>query len=229
MNFGRLVPFIVSRVKQLAIDRHSVAFKTNWTKMDLTLDCNVRGMTELDKTKFAKEVTVPSVAVPNEYVGVSMKVFKKYLLKLVKVKPVEDLDGKRRRVLLDPLLFDSFDKLDESEKSMLTKFDVQAENFTNTKIVLNYDNYKMEDVLKAILPEGKEGCTSFSRIGHILHLNLKDHLLPYKHLIGQVLMDKLVGVSTVVNKSHAIDSTYRNFKMEVLAGEADFVAEVFAA
>lgn len=229
MNIVRLVPFLVSRVKQLVINRHIVAFKSNWTKMDLTLDCNVRGMTELDKTKFSKEVTVPSVQVPNEYVGVSMKIFKKYLLKLAKIKPVEDLDGKRRRVLLDPLLFVSFDKLDENEKSMLNKLDVQAENFTCTKIMLTYDNFKMEDVLKAILPEGKEGCTSFSRIGHILHLNLKDHLLPYKHLIGQVLMDKLVGVSTVVNKSHAIDSTYRNFQMEVLAGEADFVAEVFAA
>lgn len=194
--------------------------------MDLTLDCCVRGMTELDKTKFAKEVTIPSVEVPNEYVGIAMKIFKKYLLKLTKLKAVEDLDGEKRRVLLDPLLFESFEKLNEDEKSKLTELNVREENFSSTKITLNYDNFKMEDILKAILPEGKEGCTSFSRIGHILHLNLKDHLLPYKSLIGQVLMDKLVGVSTVVNKSHVIDSTYRNFQMEVIAGESDFIAEV---
>ncbi len=74
--------------------------------------------------------------------------------------------------------------------------------------------------------EGAEGCTSYSRVGHIVHLNLRDHLLPHKTLIGAVLLDKLHRVRTVVNKSSTIDSTYRNFAMEVLAGDADFVATV---
>lgn len=39
-------------------------------------------------------------------------------------------------------------------------------------------------------------------------------------------MDKNPGVTSVVNKTNMIDSAYRNFKMEVLAGEENMVAKV---
>lgn len=45
---------------------------------------------------------------------------------------------------------------------------------------------------------------------------------------GQVIMDKNPGVTCVVNKTNTIDSTYRNFQMEVLAGESNMVAKVRA-
>jgi hypothetical protein len=57
-------------------------------------------------------------------------------------------------------------------------------------------------------------------------MNLKDDYLPYKHLIGQVIMDKNPHLRTVVNKMDSIDTTFRFFKMELLAGEDDMVAEV---
>lgn len=44
--------------------------------------------------------------------------------------------------------------------------------------------------------------------------------------VGQVIMDKNPGVTCVVNKTNMIDSMYRNFKMEVLAGEENMVAKV---
>lgn len=43
---------------------------------------------------------------------------------------------------------------------------------------------------------------------------------PYKEVIGQILL-QLPNVRTVVNKVNAIDNTYRNFAMEVLAGAGD--------
>lgn len=62
-------------------------------------------------------------------------------------------------------------------------------------------------------------------VGHIAHMNLRDEYLPFKSLIGQVILDKNSSIRTVVNKLDTIDTVYRNFQMEVLAGENDLVAE----
>lgn len=217
---------LASRLRKFVFSYQSLS-STKWTKMDLSLN-DVKGMTNLDRTKFVKDVCVPSVEVPNKNVGKSMQVFKKYLLKMEKLKPVVELEGteEKRKVLLDPLLFETMEKLTEEQQQKLSELDIDKASFSTTKLHLEYQNFRMDDVLKAVLPEGKEGCTSYSRIGHIIHLNLKEHLMPYKNLIGEVFLDKLIGVKTVVNKSASIDSTYRNFQMEVLAGEEDFIAEV---
>ncbi|XP_032830091.2 tRNA (guanine(37)-N(1))-methyltransferase isoform X1 [Petromyzon marinus] len=91
---------------------------------------------------------------------------------------------------------------------------------------LAYDNFRAEEVLRAVLPEGREVPAAFSRLGHIAHVNLRQHQLPYRHLIGQVIIDKNPGVTTVVNKVDIIDSTFRNFHMEVLAGDGNLVTQV---
>jgi len=41
--------------------------------------------------------------------------------------------------------------------------------------------------------------------------------------VGQVILDKVAVVKTVVHKTQVIDNTFRNFEMEVIAGEADFI------
>ncbi|EEB90127.1 hypothetical protein MPER_11710 [Moniliophthora perniciosa FA553] len=56
-------------------------------------------------------------------------------------------------------------------------------------------------------------------------MNLNDEYLPYKHVIGEVFLDKNKGVKTVVNKLDNIDTQFRFFGMEVLAGEHNFVVE----
>lgn len=60
------------------------------------------------------------------------------------------------------------------------------------------------------------------QIGHIAHFNLKDQHLPYKKIIGQVILDKFRTIKTVVNKTQNIDNTFRFFQMELLAGENNF-------
>lgn len=60
-------------------------------------------------------------------------------------------------------------------------------------------------------------------------MNLKDEYLPFKGLIGQVILDKNPNLKTVVNKTDSIDTTFRFFKMEVLAGEDNMIAEVVSA
>lgn len=56
------------------------------------------------------------------------------------------------------------------------------------------------------------------------HVNLREEWLPYKAMIGQVILDKIPSIRTVVNKLSEIHAEYRYFDMEVIAGEADFVA-----
>jgi hypothetical protein len=51
-----------------------------------------------------------------------------------------------------------------------------------------------------LLPAGSEVPSSFESVGHIAHLNIRDELLPWKRVIGQVIMDKNPHITTVVNK-----------------------------
>lgn len=62
----------------------------------------------------------------------------------------------------------------------------------------------------------------------LAHLNLREQYLPYKNLIGQVLLDKNPNVRTVINKIEDVGSTnpYRTFPYEVLAGPDDMDVSV---
>ncbi|KAG0363520.1 tRNA(m(1)G37)methyltransferase [Gamsiella multidivaricata] len=110
-------------------------------------------------------------------------------------------------------------------KSFVKKKDIAL---TKTELTVGYDHWTADEVLRAILPEDiiDEAPSSFTTVGHIAHMNLKDEYLPYKHLIGQVIMDKNPNLRTIVNKTDTIDTTFRFFKMELLAGEDDMIAEV---
>lgn len=56
-------------------------------------------------------------------------------------------------------------------------------------------------------------------------MNLNKEYLPYKYIIGQVVLDKNKRLKTVVNKLDTIDTKFRFFKMELIAGEPDYVVE----
>ncbi|KAM9355650.1 tRNA (guanine(37)-N(1))-methyltransferase isoform 2-T2 [Pholidichthys leucotaenia] len=189
----------------------------------------VRGMTCLDREAFKQTITVPALWVP---VGVLSKVMKS-LRKTTIQRPgmprvVQDKEGESsglRLVLLDPHKVSSPGSFSEGEAEALRSFGVSDE-LHHHELQLTYDNLKSEEVLEAVLPPGQDVTSAFSRVGHIAHMNLRDHQLPFKNLIGQVIMDKNPGVTCVVNKTNIIDCTYRNFKMEVLAGEENMLAKV---
>ncbi|KAK9466917.1 Met-10+ like-protein-domain-containing protein [Lipomyces arxii] len=92
---------------------------------------------------------------------------------------------------------------------------------------LGYDYWRADEVLGAILPENllNEIPSGFTMTGHIAHMNLRDEYLPYKYLIGQLILDKNPKVKTVVNKLDSIDTVFRTFAMEVIAGPEDFNVE----
>ena len=51
--------------------------------------------------------------------------------------------------------------------------------------------------------------------GHLAHLNLRPEALPFKNVIGQVILDKNPTIKTVVNKIGNIATEFRTFPMEV--------------
>ncbi|XP_077476675.1 tRNA (guanine(37)-N(1))-methyltransferase [Stigmatopora argus] len=188
----------------------------------------VRGMTSLDKEAFAQTITVPALRVPTRFLNKVMKSLKKATIQrpgLPRVVQDKEESPDFRLVLLDPHRVSSGASFSEDEAEALRSFDV-SQDLQQYDLKLTYDNLKSEEVLEAVLPQGQDVTSAFSRIGHIAHMNLRDHQLPYRNLIGKVIMDKNPGVTCVVNKKNIIDSAYRNFKMEVLAGEENMFAKV---
>lgn len=58
---------------------------------------------------------------------------------------------------------------------------------TSHLLNLQYHNWSMHHLLKAVLPvETEEIPSKFETIGHIAHLNLPSGVAEYKHLIGKL-------------------------------------------
>ncbi|KAG8449372.1 hypothetical protein GDO86_016138 [Hymenochirus boettgeri] len=188
---------------------------------------NVRGMTCLNRKAFNKTIQVPVLKVKKEIINKLMKSLKHRLIQRPSLKRViEDTkDDVNKLVILDPFKIKSVHSFEEGDFLLFKQFDINPQVFQH-ELELTYENFKCEEILRAVLPEGQDVTSGFSRVGHIAHMNLRDHQLPYRNLIGQVILDKNPGITSVVNKTNTIDSTYRNFQMEVLAGEDNMITKV---
>lgn len=91
---------------------------------------------------------------------------------------------------------------------------------------LEYSILSASEVLRRLLPPGTEVPSSFESVGHVAHVNLREDVLPYRHLVGRVILDKNPRIRTVVNKLGSIENEWRVFSMEVVAGEDGTETEV---
>lgn len=190
-----------------------------------------------DREKFNQELEVPYISVKNELVDKIHRQVKPLLLKKLKLNPMQsEGNGNLKHILLDPNLVKSQECLPSELMKTLQSLGVELE-FKSKKLTVTYDNLTIEEVFKSLLPESSgdsesNKLSSWSQVGHIAHVNLREHLLPYKFIIGQVLLDKLQPrIKMVVNKTTGIDNTFRNFEMEVLAkipGEVSTIVEEYA-
>ncbi|KAF3769071.1 hypothetical protein M406DRAFT_249769 [Cryphonectria parasitica EP155] len=98
------------------------------------------------------------------------------------------------------------------------------------ELQLDYDYWTYRDVMTAQLPPELHDDipAGFNTAGHVAHLNLRSQHIPYKQLIGQVLVDKNQHITTVINKVDNVgdESEFRTFAYEVLAGPDDLNVEV---
>jgi len=89
-------------------------------------------------------------------------------------------------------------------------------------VTVTYADMGMEAVMRALLPpETPKLPSGFEAAGHVAHVNLRDELWPWRFIIGQVILDKNRALRTVVAKSGIINTTFRTFPMQVVAGEDD--------
>jgi tRNA (guanine37-N1)-methyltransferase len=87
-------------------------------------------------------------------------------------------------------------------------------------MTIAYEDWTVDEVLRRMLPV-KEVPSSFEIIGHLIHVNLREEVLPYKYFVGKVILDKHAPrIKTVVNKIGTIETEYRTFGMEIIAGRS---------
>ncbi len=213
---------------------------------------SARGMTKFDASKFDKELTVHALEMARENVGAAKKVLAKYVLKMAKVNgvvPSASGDELKKRILLDPDAVKD-PQVDFSEKEVeligkLTGGAPMEQVFSTEKINLTFkvndaiarstyqlliyllfsQNWTPKELLDFILEDKDKNIptlSSFAIVGHVMHVNLKDYHLAQKEVIGQILL-LYPNCRTVVNKTNSIDNTYRNFQLELLAGEEDYL------
>lgn len=199
------------------------------------------GMVELDRSRFVAKARVPALLAkdPVQVRGYLHRLGP-YLLhaprwpNVVVIRsqygmPVEERPefnepeaGQLRVILLKPDNAEADavarDLIDHAEPGTLERLEYE--------LTLDYDYWLPDQIIGSVMPEGFVVPSSFEQVGHIAHFNLRDEHEPYKRLVGQVILDKNKSLRTVVNKSNTIDDTYRTFKMEILAGDDDLVAEL---
>ncbi|KAG5519958.1 hypothetical protein PMAC_000235 [Pneumocystis sp. 'macacae'] len=182
-----------------------------------------RSMDVLDKNFFKKSILLSAAIVPLSLIASFRKICSADILKNnVSIIPMDSLF---KKILLKP-------KISPYDISRLTKKSLEFIEKHKISIIpyvleLNYDFWNSNDILSSILPENllSDIPCSFTQVGHIAHMNICEDYLPYKKIIGEVILSKNKGIRTVVNKVDIIDTAFRNFKMEVLAGENDFFVE----
>lgn len=211
---------------------------TSMKMADLCPPIETRGMKKLNQKMFIKNIDIPCLKIKVKSIRSLTDVLKKYILRLPNFKPIRAKSSEdeasynsqdscvEREIFLNPKAISDFNDINVDDQERLSQLGIGEASFTKSPLQLTYENWNADDIISAILPEGVETAASYSLVGHIVHLNLREHLLDYKHVIGEVLLDKIKQARTVVNKVDTIDNTFRVFNMEVLAGDADFVTEV---
>ncbi|CEF61761.1 tRNA (guanine(37)-N1)-methyltransferase [Strongyloides ratti] len=185
---------------------------------------NVRGMVILDKEKFNKNIILPTIEIPSKIVSriIGSQNIKDYSIPTMnKIKAImENEDKKSKLLVLNPENFDEIKIKETIEYLTNIETKISMKSFT-----LKYEDYDIKRLIKSILPDSLE-FSGYSQIGHIAHFNLQKELLPYKYIIAQIVLDKISWCKTVVNKLDTITTEFRFFKMELLAGEENYLTVV---
>ena len=194
---------------------------------------------DFSTTNFNTTTHYYSLSVPAKTTGSLMKILKpsNYLLGLPKMKNVypHPTDTARRMLVLNTVCEDP-ERMDPTQLPAVVQpllSPEEEEDGTNLAchpITTTYLHCTLPTILKHLLPTHlhDEIPSSFETVGTLAHVNLRDEYLPYKLIIGRVIMDKNPSLKKVVNKIDVISTQFRTFPMECIGGKdnGDYECEV---
>jgi tRNA (guanine37-N1)-methyltransferase len=177
------------------------------------------------KSKFETKVVHPAIIIPVKLTAKARTMLKGFLLNKPKMKDVysleesesiDSIDFKMERKIVLANRENIYDH--ESIQSLLADAEHPTIRKSTHEVVIGYDHLSLDEVLRQLLPKDVlEVPSSFEVVGCLAHMNLRDDVLPYKHIIGRVILDKNKGIQVVVNKIGTIQNEFRTFPMEILS------------
>ncbi|KAI8612261.1 Met-10+ like-protein-domain-containing protein [Chytriomyces sp. MP71] len=174
---------------------------------------------------FTRTLSVVALRVPHALCSKAIQLLPPHLLDIPRMRCiVSDGDSKDTKIVLlnNEVRLDS---LPQTVVDFATTHNLKV--LDSFPVRLGYEYWTADQVIRSVIPDELPNVpSSFELIGHIAHMNLRNEYLPFKKIIGEIILEKNSYVRTVVNKTDSIDHTFRFFKMEVLAGDDDMLAEL---
>ena len=165
-----------------------------------------------DKALFNVVLNLNAIQVESSRISSVLKEFSDYILDLSSIKNIVSTESKKHKLII---------LKENADTTALKQFKIVPH-----KLCLDYDYFSADEVLQSFLPQGMEITTAFETVGHVSHMNLREEHMPFKNIIGQVILDKNPKIKTVVTKIGEIENAFRVFDMEVIAGVPDFMVKV---
>ena len=190
---------------------------------------------DFDKAQFDATVVVPAIRVPCRAVQGLLKDLRSLLLDLPRTRNVvyADDDAEARLILLQPgtgTPSSSSDAGDDAARLPAATVAAVAEvggTYCTHAVTVGYEQLSSDVILRRLLPASiRDVPSGMEMAGKLGHLNLRDEQFPYRYVIGRVLLDKNPALRTIVAKTGVIETTFRTFPMEVIAGDGDTNVEV---
>ncbi|KAI5148046.1 tRNA (guanine37-N1)-methyltransferase [Nematocida ausubeli] len=97
-----------------------------------------------------------------------------------------------------------------------------AEKGFPAMLVLSYEYFTHNELLKKAGINENEYQSSYNRVGSIIHLNLKEESLKHKEIISITLLNKIKDCNTVLRKKSNIENVFRNIEIEHLQGAPSY-------
>lgn len=144
----------------------------------------VKGMKILNREEFETVISLPALRIEAKKCSLFLKNLSHCLLNQPRMRNiVPDISSEtmKKVLLLHPQK--SLHALKEPDREFSQSNGAEE---TTYEMVLGYEHWTAEQVLRAVLPdEISEVPSSFETIGHIAHVNLRDSQLDYRSLIGK--------------------------------------------